>query len=168
MHTGFFAPTPPAGQNSMNEPGEEFLNSNSPEVRSVVQDLTREFPLPAGTSYAPLLKRYPSTPNTLEQRTTLAQSVSFYAQCAWYQDWLKGDAARRAADQATIDAMPSWKYWRFATDDATGNNPGLEILNTIALETRAGNPTMITQYIKANCLGQSPLMESSPERSAKP
>jgi hypothetical protein len=40
--------------------------------------------------------------------------------------------------------MPSWKYWRFATDDATGRNRGLEDLNTIASETRVGKTTMIT------------------------
>ena len=52
--------------------------------------------------------------NAPAQRTSLAQNVSFYAQCTWYQDRLKGDATRRAADQATIGAMPSWKYWAFA------------------------------------------------------
>ena len=156
MHTGFFVPDPPDGYTSMNEPGEELLNSNAPEIRSVVQDLTTEFPLPAGASYAPLVNRYPSVENTLEQRTTLAQAVSFYAQCAWYQDWVNGDAAQRAADQPTINAMPTWKYWHFAVDDATGDNPGLQILNTIAAETRVGTPTMINQYIKANCSDQSP------------
>jgi hypothetical protein len=168
IHTGFFEPEPPKGQASMNEPGEEYLNSNAPEISRVVKDLTSEFPLPAGTSYGPLLKQYPTTENMLVQRNNLAQDVSFYAQCVWYQDWLKGTSARRAADQATIDAIPTWKYWRFAIDEATGENSGLEILNTIASQTRVGDPTMITQYIKANCLGQSPLAESSPARSAKP
>lgn len=160
MHTGIFAPSPPEGSSSMNAIGEEFLNSNAPEIRSLVRDLTSEFPLPAGASYAPLLNRYPSIENTYEQRTTLAQSVSFYAQCEWYQDWLKGDEAQRAKDQPTIDAMPTWKYWHFAIDDTTGQNPGLEILNKIVAETRAGTTTMISQYVTANCLGRSPQMQS--------
>jgi len=167
MHTGIFGPPAQVGYVPMNVPGEEFLNSKDPEIRSVVRDLTGEFPLPAGASYAPLLKSYPSIENTLEQRTTLAQSVSFYAQCEWYQDWLKGDAARRAADQPTIDAMPTWKYWHFAVDDTTGQNSGLEILNTIVAETRAGTTTMISQFVTANCLGRSPLVQS-PSPSPKP
>lgn len=160
MHTGIFEPSPPDGSSSMNAVGEEFLNSNAPEIRSLVRDLTSEFPLPAGASYAPLLNSYPSIENTYEQRTTLAQRVSFYAQCEWYQDWLKGDQAQRAKDQPTIDAMPTWKYWHFAIDDATGQNPGLEILNKIVAETRAGTTTMISQYVTANCLGRSPQMQS--------
>jgi len=166
MHTGIFAPSPPDGSSSMNAVGEEFLNSNAPEIRRLVRDLTSEFPLPAGASYAPLLNRYPSIENTYEQRTTLAQSVSFYAQCEWYQDWLKGDEARRATDQPTIDAMPTWKYWHFAIDDTTGQNPGLEILNKIVAETRVGTTTMISQYVTANCLGRSPQMQS-PDPSPK-
>lgn len=166
LHTGIFEPRPPQGKHSMNAIGEEYLNSNAPEIRSLVRDLTGEFPLPAGSSYAPLLKSYPTIVNTLEQRTTLAQSVSFYAQCEWYQDWLKGDAARRAADQPTIDAMPTWKYWHFAIDDTTGHNSGLEILNTIVAETRVGTTTMISQFVTANCLGRSPLVKS-PEPSPK-
>ena len=146
MHTGFF------GTGGENAQGEEFLNSNDPQISSVVQGLTREFPLPAGASYGPLLKKYPTEVNTLAQRTSLAQSVTSYAQCTWYQDWLKGDATRRAADQATIDAMPSWKYWHFAIDNATGDNPGLDTLKVIAAETRVGTTTTITQFVKANCL----------------
>ena len=167
MHTGIFAPSPPDGSSSMNAAGEEFLNSNAPAIRNLVRDLTSELPLPAGASYAPLLNDYPSIENTFEQRTTLAQHVSSYAQCEWYQDWLKGDAAQRATDQPTIDAMPTWKYWHFATDDTTGQNPGLEILNKIVAETRAGNTTMISQYVTANCLGRSPLVQS-PGPSPKP
>ena len=160
MHTGIFEPSPPDGSSSMNAVGEELLNSNAPEIRSLVRDLTREFPLPAGGSYAPLLNSYPSIENTYEQRTTLAQRVSFYAQCEWYQDWLKGDERQRAKDQPTIDAMPTWKYWHFAIDDATGQNPGLEILNKIVAETRAGTTTMISQYVTANCLERSPQVQS--------
>ena len=167
MHTGIFAPSPPDGSSSMNAVGEEFLNSNAPEIRNLVRDLTSEFPLPAGASYAPLLNRYPSIENTLEQRATLAQSVSFYAQCEWYQDWLKGNEAQRAKDQPTIDAMPTWKYWHFAIDDTTGHNPGLEILNKIVAETRVGTTTMISQYVTANCLGRSPQVQS-PGPSPKP
>jgi hypothetical protein len=166
MHTGMFVPFPPKGMGSMQEPGEEILNSDDPEIRGVVQGLTSEFPLPAGASYNPLLKRYPDKVRGYITRINLAQDVSFYAQCAWYQDWLKGDAKQRAADQPTIDAMPTWKYWRYATDDATGEGGGPE--SEIAAETRAGKTTMITQHIEANCLGKSPLMEGSPERSAKP
>ncbi|NMM25141.1 MAG: hypothetical protein HHJ11_16975 [Phycicoccus sp.] len=166
IHTGIFAPSPPDGTSSENAVGEEFLNSKDPEIRSLVRDLTGEFPLPAGSSYAPLLKSYPSIVNTLEQRTTLAQSVSIYAQCEWYQDWLKGDSGRRAADQPIIDAMPTWKYWHFAIDDTTGHNSGLEILNTIVAETRVGTTTMISQYVSANCLGRGPLVPS-PDPSPK-
>jgi hypothetical protein len=166
MHTGLFQASPPAGSSSMNAVGEEFLNSNALEIRSLVRDLTSEFPLPAGASYAPLLDRYPSLVNTYEQRTTLAQSVSFYAQCEWYKDWLNGDATRRAANQPVIDAMPTWKYWHFAIDDTTGQNPGLETLNKIVAETRVGTTTMISQYVSANCLGRSPQMQG-PDPSPK-
>jgi len=173
MHTGFFEPEPPEGLSSMAEPGEEWLNTWDPEIISVVQDLTTEFPLPAGATYGPLLKRFPLPSKEpygkmMMQRTGLAGMVADYARCEWYQDWLKGDTTQRAADQTTIDAMPSWKYWRFATDDTTGRNQGLEDLNTIASETRVGKTTMITGHIEANCLGRSPLMDSSPDRSAKP
>lgn len=64
--------------------------------------------------------------------------------------------------------MPSWKYLHFATDGPTGDNPSLEILDTIAVETRDGEPTRITPYLKASRSAQSPLMESSADRSAKP
>lgn len=168
MHTGFFAPSPPAGYASMNEPGEEFLNSNDPEIRSVVQDLTTEFPLPPGASYSLLLKRYPTKVNELVQRTVLAQDVSNYAHCAWYEHWVKGDATQRAADQPTIDAIPTWKYWRFAVDEATRDNPGLDILNGIAAETRAGKTTMITQEIKGNCDYGPGMWQETPDASPKP
>jgi hypothetical protein len=176
MHTGFFEPEPPEGLNSMATPGEEWLKSWEPEIVNVVKDLTTEFPLPAGVTYGPLLKRFPMTDEpdekSLTQRTVLGQMVSAYAQCAWYQDWLKGDAKQRAADQPTIDAMPTNKYWRYATDDATGEGGGPE--SAIAAETRAGKTTMITQHIEANCLGKSPLpgksplLDSSHDRPAKP
>ena len=135
----------------MNEPGEEFLNSNDPEISTVVRGLTSEFPLPPGASYSLLLKRYPTKVNEHVQRTNLAQDVAYYAHCAWYEHWLNGNAKQRAADQPTIDAIPTWKYWHFAIDDTTGNNPGLDWLNGIAAETRAGKTTKITQEIKVNC-----------------
>ena len=155
MHTGLFGDS-----GGMVFAGEEFLKSWDPEIRVVLQDLTTEVPLPAGASYAPLLKRYPDTgkEQVMMQRSNLAQQVSFYAQCAWYQDWLNGDATRRAADQPTIDAMSTSKVWRFVTNDFTGGqtHDGLDIAKTIAAETRVGTTTMITQHIKANCLGVSP------------
>ena len=162
MHTGFFGPPAQVGYVPMNVPGEELLNSKDPEILRVVQGLTTEVPLPPGASYAPLLKRYPSAENSLVQRTTLAQSVSFYAQCEWYQDWLKGDATRRAADQPTIDAMPTSKVWRFVTDDFSGGRTHdmLDLAKTIAAETRVGTTTAIAQHIKVNCLGRSPQIQS--------
>ena len=162
MHTGFFGPPAQVGYVPMNVPGEELLNSKDPEILRVVQGLTTEVPLPPGASYAPLLKRYPTAENSLVQRTTLAQSVSFYAQCEWYQDWLKGDATRRAADQPTIDAMPTSKVWRFVTDDFSGGRTHdmLDLAKTIAAETRVGTTTAIAQHIKVNCLGRSPQIQS--------
>ena len=162
MHTGFFGPPAKVGYVPMNVPGEELLNSNDPEILSVVQDLTTTVPLPPGASYAPLLKRYPTAENSLVQRTTLAQDVSYYAQCTWYQDWLTGDATRRAADQPTIDAMPTSSVWRFVTDDFSGGRSHdlLDLAKTIAAETRVGTTTTIAQHIKVNCLGRSPVMEN--------
>ncbi|MEP7194379.1 MAG: hypothetical protein ABI903_16150 [Actinomycetota bacterium] len=167
MHTGFFAPSSPDGHASMNEPREEFLNSNDPGISTVVQGLTREFPLPPGASYSLLLKRYPTKVNEYVQRTNLAQQVAYYAHCAWYEHWLNGDAAQRAADQPTIDAIPTWKYWHFAIDDTTGENGGLDWLNAIAAETRVGKTTKITQEIKVNC-GYGPGMwQQTPNPSPK-
>lgn len=53
MHSGFFEPQPPKGLSSMAEPGEEWLKGWDPEIVSLVQDLTTEFPLPAGVTYGP-------------------------------------------------------------------------------------------------------------------
>jgi hypothetical protein len=167
MHTGIFEPSPPAG-GSMNVSGEEYLNSKDPGISTVVQGLTSEFPLPPGASYSLLLKRYPTKVNEHVQRTNLAQDVAYYAHCAWYEHWLNGDAAQRAADQPTIDAIPTWKYWHFAIDDTTGENGGLDWLNGIAAETRIGKTTKITQEIKVNC-GYGPGMwEETPAPSPRP
>ena len=87
--------------------GIQYLNSNDPKTSTVVQGLTKEFPLPPGASYSLLLKRYPTKVNEHVQRTNLAQDVAYYAHCAWYEHWLNGDAAQRAADQPTIDAIPT-------------------------------------------------------------
>lgn len=168
LHTGYFEPSSPDGRPGMNVSGEEYLNTSDPEIRSVVQDLTIEFPLPPGASYSLLLKRYPTKAKGIAQRTNLAQDVSFYARCAWYEHWLKGDATQRAADQPTIDAIPTWKYWHFDVDDATGDNPGLDGLNGIAAETRAGKTTKITQEIKANCDYGPGMWQETPDASPKP
>jgi len=168
MHTGFFGQSPQDGYAPMNAVGEEFLNSNDPEISTVVEGLTSGFPLPPGASYSLLLKRYPTKVNEHVQRTTLAQDVAYYAHCAWYEHWLNGDATQRAADQPTIDAIPTWKYWNWAVDDASGENGGLDWLNGIAAETRAGKTTKITQEIKVNC-GYGPGMwEDTPDPSPKP
>ena len=140
--------------------GIQYLNSNDPKTSTVVQGLTSEFPLPPGASYSLLLKRYPTKEKGFVQRTNLAQDVAYYAHCAWYEHWLNGNAKQRAADQPTIDAIPTWKYWHFAIDDTTGKNPGLDLLKGIAAETRVGTTTMISQYVTANCLGRSPQMQS--------
>lgn len=148
--------------------GIQYLNSNDPKTSTVVQGLTKEFPLPPGASYSLLLKRYPAKVNELVQRSGLSQDVAYYAHCAWYEHWLNGDAAQRAADQPTIDAIPTWKYWNWAVDDATGENPGLDWLNGIAAETRVGKTTKITQEIKVNC-GYGPGMwEGTPAPSPRP
>ena len=168
MHTGFFAPEPPVGYGSDGFVGEEYLNANDPEIVSVVQGLTSEFPLPSGASYSLLLKRWPTKEKEHVQRSGLGQDVAYYAHCAWYEHWLNGDATQRAADQPTIDAIPTWKYWKFAVDDATGENGGLDWLNGIAAETRVGKTTKITQEIKVNC-GYGPGMwEDTPDPSPKP
>ena len=168
MHTGIFEPSPPAGYGSGDFVGEEYLNANEPEIVSVVQGLTSEFPLPPGASYSLLLKRWPTKEKEHVQRSGLGQDVAYYAHCAWYQHWLDGDAAQRAADQPTIDAIPTWKYWNWAVDDATGENGGLDWLNGIAAETRVGKTTKITQEIKVNC-GYGPGMwEDTPDPSPKP
>ena len=168
MHTGFFAPEPPVGYGSDSFVGEEYLNTNDPEIVSVVQGLTKEFPLPPGASYSLLLKRWPTKDKEEWQRSGLGQDVAYYAHCAWYEHWLNGDAAQRAADQPTIDAIPTWKYWKFAVDNATGQKGGLDQLNGIAAETRVGKTTMITQEIKVNC-GYGPGMwEGTPAPSPRP
>jgi hypothetical protein len=137
IHTGFF------GSGGESEPGEEFLNSDAPEIKAVVKELSTEFPLPPGADYDRLLARYPSQERFLVQRTALGQEVSFYAACAWYRFWLNGDAAQRAQAQSTVDAVASWKYWR--SDD--GQAP----FQQIAAETRAGTDTTVRQFITANC-----------------
>jgi len=168
MHTGYFEPEPPVGYGSGGFVGEEYLNANDPEIVSVVQGLTSEFPLPSGASYSLLLKRWPTKEKEKVQRSGLGQDVAYYAHCAWYEHWLNGDAAQRAADQPTIDAIPTWKYWKFAIDNATGQNGGLDQLNGIAAETRVGKTTMITQEIKVNC-GYGPGMwEGTPAPSPRP
>jgi hypothetical protein len=145
IHSGFF------GTGGEDVAGEEFLNADAPGITTVVRELTKEFPLPAGTSYAPLLRRYPSREHVLVQRTGLGQEVSFYAACAWYRSWLGGDAAVRASAQPTIEAIPGWRYWRFAVDPSTGENPGRDLLERIARETRAGRSGALTSFVRANC-----------------
>ena len=145
IHSGFF------GGGGEEVPGEEFLNTDAPGIVAVVRELTREFPLPAGASYKPLLRRYPTRERALVQRTGLGQEVSSYAACAWYRAWLDGDAAAKAAAQPTIDAIPGWRYWRFAVDSSTGENPGRDLLERIARETRSGRSSTLKQYLVANC-----------------
>ena len=124
--------------------------------------------MPPGASYSLLLKRYPAKVNARVQRSGLGQDVAYYAHCAWYEHWLNGDATQRAADQPTIDAIPTWKYWNWAVDGATGENPGLDSLNGIAAETRVGKTTKITQEIKVNC-GYGPGMwGGTPAPSPRP
>jgi hypothetical protein len=131
--------------------GEEFLYTDAPEIVGVIRDLTAEFPLPAGASYDRLLARYPMTERVLVQRTALGQQVQIAAACAWYQDWLTGDARQRATDQRTIDAVPAWKYWVFTDSGAGETDPGRALLERIARETRAGKDTTLKQYLAANC-----------------
>ena len=116
--------TPPAGfQKGSNKRPDPFADEK-PRLVITGKDMAAQADkLTEGTKE--LLKRYPTKVNEHVQRTNLAQDVANYAHCAWYEHWLKGDAAQRAADQPTIDAIPTWKYWHFAVDDATGNNPCL-------------------------------------------
>jgi hypothetical protein len=167
MHTGFLEPSPPEGFSSMGTVGEEWLNTGDPEIRTVVQDLTTEIPLPAGASYAALLAMFPTKEKAFEQRTGIGGQVASYAECAWFKDWIEGDAAQRARDQPTIDAMSTWKYWNFAIDAATGHNSGLEGQKRIAAETRAGITTNIRLSYDANCTGKSP-EHAAPSGSPSP
>ncbi|MEU4244109.1 RNA polymerase sigma factor [Actinoplanes sp. NPDC026619] len=139
MHSGVY------GDGGETVAGEELLYTDAPEITGVVRDLTAEFPLPAGATYDRLLARYPMTERVLVQRTALGQQVQITAACAWYQDWLTGDAQRRAADQHTIDAVPTWKYWVFA-------DSGRALLERIAQETRSGTDTTVKEYLLANCI----------------
>lgn len=145
MHSGFF------GTGGEEVAGEEKLYTNSPDIRTVVQSLADEFPLPANTTYAPVLARYPTQDAVLDQRTGLGQVVQTYALCSWYRDWQTGSASERATAQTQINAAPNWKYWNFAKDDKTGQNPGKDVLSQIATETQAGDSTTLSQYISANC-----------------
>ena len=150
MHSGSFG----AANDTEDVPGEEWLYTDSPEIRDVVQRYANEIPLPDGASYEPLLAKYPRADRDgreLVQATGLAQEVQFYAVCAWYRDWNNGDPARQRADLPTIAAVPDWKYWRFATDDATGDNPGLDTLRKIVAETASGTGTTLRLYLRANC-----------------
>lgn len=149
MHTGHFA----GPNDTLNVPGEEVLDDSSPEIRGVVTDLTKEFTLPSGTTWAPLLAKFPRSGDaaSMVQRSELGGEVQFYATCAWYRDWDTGNAARRAADAATIAAIPSWKYWHFAKDSATGEDPGGDLLRVIAAQTAAGDPTLLRTFLRTNC-----------------
>lgn len=138
LHSGLF------GIGGEEVEGEEFLNSDAPEMRGVIEELSAEFALPPGSDYARLLARYPSQERMLIQRTALGQEVSFYAACAWYRYWLEGDPAQRATAQSTIDTVASWKYWRSDSDD-------LDWFKRIAAETRAGEDTTLKQFTLANC-----------------
>ncbi|GIM90647.1 hypothetical protein [Paractinoplanes toevensis] len=138
MHSGVY------GDGGEAVAGEEFLYTDAPEIVGVIRELTAEFPLPAGASYDRLLARYPMTERVLVQRTALGQQVQITAACAWYQDWLTGDAGRRATDQHTIDAVATWKYWVFAESGPT-------LPERIAAETRSGKDTTLKQYLAANC-----------------
>jgi hypothetical protein len=139
MHSGFF------GTGGEEVKGEEKLYSDAPEIRGVVADLTKEFALPAGRSYDRLLSRYPTSERTLVQRTGLGQEVSLYAACAWYTHWQAGSAATRAQDQATLDAIPSWTYWRIAP--SADPSP----FTQIADQARHGDATTLNQFVTTSC-----------------
>jgi hypothetical protein len=155
MHSGIYGAADADGH-SEEIANEEFLYTDSPEIVAVVKELSNEFALPPGATYDKLYARYPSNERILIQRTVLSQEVAFAAACAWYSDWL-GSPARRAEDQKTIDAIPGWKYWRWAEDEGpAGASPSAEPrnddpLSQIAAETRAGQDRLIRQFVTANC-----------------
>ena len=65
IHTGFF----PGAGDTESVAGEEYLDTSAPGIVAVVRDLTTEFRLPAGASWAPLLARWPAG----ERRADAAQ-----------------------------------------------------------------------------------------------
>jgi hypothetical protein len=143
---------------------EEYLNSDSPEIVALVQQLAAERPLAPGASYDRLINRYPMAERILLQRTALASEVSYYAACSWLRHWLAGDAAARAAAQPTIDTIPSWEFGPVAVDDATGYSEGpgpngttvrytrqWTMMHQIALETRGGIVFNVQTFVTANC-----------------
>lgn len=145
MHSGFF------GTGGEDVAGQEFLFSDAPDIRPVVQSLAEEFPLPPKADYSLLLNRYPTHDRTLVQRDGLAQQVQFFSLCNWYHAWQTGAASNRATAQSVINAAPGWKYWHGAKDDSTGRNGLDDLLRQIATETRAGNGHTLGQFVSANC-----------------
>jgi len=147
IHTGFF----PGPGDRESTPGEEYFDSGAPGIVDVIRELTTEFTLPAGDSWAPLLARWPSPEGELVQRSGLGTEVEWYARCRWEGAWLRaherGDATAAAAAARMLADPASTRY--SAANDAGGV---MAQPRATAAAAAAGRPGPVRREHRANCI----------------
>ena len=146
LHTGVF----PGRGDTESVAGEEYLDTGSPQIAAVAEELTRGLPLPAGARWAPFLERWPAPEGGLMQRTGIAMQAEAYARCAWLTSWLgahrDGDAGAAREAAAVLRRSATWP-----ATAATDGGGVVASLTAVADAAAAGDPGPVRQEVAANC-----------------
>jgi hypothetical protein len=146
VHTGLFGSK---GQVENDE--SEFLRSDSPEMRAIIERNTRRYQLPPDATWQPAYDGVMTDETILVQERVVAAVVARTAACAWEADWLKGAAAGdRDRVQAAITVLldvPTWPD--LAVTDPTG---GLRrALRVVVHAAEQGNADLVRADVAVNC-----------------
>jgi hypothetical protein len=146
IHTGFF----PTAGDTESAPGEEYLDTSSPDIVPVVRGLTATLPLPPGESWAPLLARWPAPGGGLMQRSGIGVQVEWYARCRWEAAWLRAHrAGDRAAAAESAEVLRRAARWPFTV--ATDGGGVVAAQERVAAAAAVGDAALVRGDYRANC-----------------
>ena len=147
VHTGLF----PAAGDTESAPGEEYLDTGSPDIVPIVRELTAGLPLPPGESWAPLLARWPAREGGLMQRTGIGAQVESYARCRWEAAWLRADGAGdRAVAASSAAVLARAARWPFTVASDGGGVVAAQ--ERVAAAAAAGDAAPVRADHRANCV----------------
>lgn len=147
VHTGWFPTRHQAGTEML--PGQEVLVFSDPAIMKYVKQQTTVVPLPAGSTWAAFLARWPRPEvegiAIQGQLRGIAEAAQLYASCRWEVTWLHGDATVRAATAEGIAQIPTWPLY---TQYDVGSAPRVR---QMVAQVQRGDDQLLREDVTANC-----------------
>lgn len=127
---------------------QSFLDAET--VRGDFAEVTATIPLPPGATWEePDLDE-----NGWYGQEAALMMAHWQATCAWFQHWEEGDSAQRAKALAGFERLRATMQPRRpgAREDEGGHHASsLRAYDAAIAEMKRGEPTLVRQYLRANC-----------------